>query len=65
MTTRFKPGDGQVYVVSSVNHGEQEGVVAVFDDQDLAEHFAQHARKPSGSIYYVTVWRLNVPGGAL
>jgi hypothetical protein len=52
--------DRDVYVVSSATSGEQEGVVAVFDNRELAEHFAKHARKPSGTTYYVLTWRLNV-----
>lgn len=49
-----------VYVVSSVTCGEQEGVVAVFDTKAVAERFAEGARKPSGCRHVVTTWRLNV-----
>lgn len=50
----------EVYVVSSVNHGEQEGVVAVFDTRGLADHFVEYSRRPSGSRYYIHTWKLNV-----
>jgi hypothetical protein len=49
-----------IYVVSSIDYGEDEGVVAVFGTRALAEHFAAASHKPGGSKYIVRTWRLNV-----
>lgn len=48
-----------IYVVSSVNHGEQEGVVAVFSTHDKAREYIEHGPKTGGSTLYVRAWELD------